>query len=63
MEHTSGKREGQRMFLLYICVCVDVCEELTVTAGWWLGPTNAGRSALAVNALSHIHTIVKVELL
>lgn len=40
------------MFLLY--VCVHECEELTVTAGWWLAqrPTDAGISASAINSVS-----------
>lgn len=47
------------MFQLY--VCAYECEEMTVTAGWWLAqrPTDVGISASAINSpslyLSHVH--------
>lgn len=59
VEHTSGEWEGQRLFRLH--VCAYGCEELKVTAGWWLAqrPTDAGISASAINSpslyLSHVH--------
>ena len=47
---------------IYVFVCVFVCEELTVTAGWWLAqrPADAEISALAINIHSHSHTYTHV---